>query len=152
MESASTHRDWIRERLQDYSHDNRIGLLSGSLIPAQVYYKAQKLRSLMREQVLEALEECDVLALPTSGKTAPRVQETDQVIASKEAARTLTFMRTSVFNLASTPAVSVPCGFSTEDLPIGLQIGGRPGGEETVLKVAYAYEQATDWHKKRPPI
>ena len=152
VESASTHRERIRDRLHDYGHDNRIGLLTGSIIPAQVYYKAQKLRSLLREQVLEALEKYDVLVLPTSGRTAPRVQEADQVITSKKTALQLSFMRTSIFNLASNPAASVPCGFSADGLPIGLQIGGRPGEEATVLKVAYAYEQHTPWHTKRPPF
>ena len=151
VESASTHRDWIRDRLQDYGHDNRIGLLTGSIIPARFYYKAQKLRTLLREQVLKALEDCDVLVLPTSGRTAPKVRDTDQAITSKESAGQLPFMRTSAFNLAGTPAVSVPCGFSTEGLPIGLQIAGRPGAEETVVKVAHAYEQNTTWHTKRPP-
>ena len=135
VESASTHRDWVRERLQDYGHDNRIGLLTGSIIPAQAYYKAQKLRSMLREQVLKALEACDVLILPTSGRTAPRLQDADRTITTKESAEQLPFMRTSAFNLTNTPSVSVPCGFSTQGLPIGLQITGRPGAEETVLKV-----------------
>ena len=151
VESASTHRAWVRDRLQDYGHDNRIGLLTGSIIPARFYYKAQKLRTLLREQVLRALEDYDVLVLPTSGRTAPKVRDADQAITSKESAGQLPFMRTSAFNLAGTPAVSVPCGFSTDGLPIGLQIAGRPGGEETVVRVAYAYEQNTPWHTKRPP-
>ena len=151
VESASTHRDWVRDRLQDYGHDNRIGLLTGSIIPARFYYKAQKLRTLLREQVLQALEDYDALVLPTSGRTAPKVRDADQAITSKESAGQLPFMRTSAFNLAGTPAVSVPCGFSTDGLPIGLQVAGRPGGEETVVRVAYAYEQNTPWHTKRPP-
>ena len=59
---------------------------------------------------------------------------------------------TRPFNLAGAPAMSVNCGFNSEGLPIGLQIGGRPFAEETVLKVAYAYEQATDWNTRRPPV
>ena len=151
VESAAYHHRSVRERLHDYGHDNRVGLLTGSVVPAQVYYKAQKLRTLLRDQVLKALEEYDVLALPTSARTAPRIQEGDLVITDKASAEQLPFMRTSAFNLASTPAVSVPCGFSTAGLPVGLQITGRPGAEETVLKVAHAYEQATPWHTMRPP-
>ena len=151
VESSAYHRRSIRERLQDYGHDNQIGLLTGSIVPAQVYYKAQKLRTLLRNQVLKALEQYDVLALPTSAQTAPRIQESDRIITDKESAEQLPFMRTSAFNLASTPAISVPCGFSAAGLPIGLQITGRPGAEETVLKVAHAYEQATPWHTMRPP-
>ena len=58
---------------------------------------------------------------------------------------------TRPFNLTGAPAMSVSCGFNSEGLPIGLQIGGRPFAEETVLKVAHAYEQATDWHNQKPP-
>ncbi|ETW98846.1 MAG: hypothetical protein ETSY2_42105, partial [Candidatus Entotheonella gemina] len=150
VEPAQNHRDWVRTRLQDYGHDNRIGLLTGSLIPAQAYLKAQKLRSLLRQQILEALKTVDVLISPTSGRSGVAIQD-DPVITSKETTSRLPFMRTNTFNLASSPAISVPCGFSSQGLPIGLQIGGAPGGEEAVLKLAYAYEQSTSWHTMRPP-
>jgi aspartyl-tRNA(Asn)/glutamyl-tRNA(Gln) amidotransferase subunit A len=59
---------------------------------------------------------------------------------------------TRPFNLNGFPAMTLPCGFSKEGLPIGLQLAGRPFDEETVLRAAYTYEQATDWHKQRPII
>ena len=150
VEPAMNHHEWVRKRLHDYGHANQIGLLTGSLIPAQAYQKAQKLRSLLRHQVHQALGQYDVLVSPTSGTTAVPLQ-VDAVITSKEAAARLPYMRTNTFNLASAPAISVPCGFSSQGLPIGLQIGGRSGGDETVLKVAHAYEQSTPWHNMRPP-
>jgi Asp-tRNA(Asn)/Glu-tRNA(Gln) amidotransferase A subunit family amidase len=58
---------------------------------------------------------------------------------------------TRPFNLANAPALSINCGFNSQGLPIGLQIGGRPFAEETVLKVGHAYEQSTPWHSMRPP-
>ena len=149
VEPALNQREWVRHRLQDYGHDNRIGLLTGSLIPAQAYYKAQKLETLLRRQVHEALQTYDVLVSPTAGRTAVPIRD-DAVITSKDGSARLPYMRTNSFNLAGVPAISVPCGFSSENLPIGLQIGGRPGGEETVLKIAHAYEQNTPWHNKRP--
>ena len=150
-EPAASHREWIQERLQDYGHDSRIGLLTGSLIPAQAYYKAQRIRSLVRQQVHEALEKYDVLVLPTAGKSAQPIAD-DPVITSKEAAAArLPYLLTRIFSISNAPAISVPCGFDSKGLPIGLQIGGRIGGEETVLKVAHAYEQGTDWHTMRPP-
>ena len=152
VEAAATHREWIRDRLHDYGHDNRIGLLTGSIMPAQVYYKAQKLRTLVRRQILDALEKYDVLIQPTSGMTAPRVREVDQPAATNEPANAVPFSSTAAFSLASTPAASVPCGFGSDGLPIGLQIAGRPGEEETVLRVAHAYEQGTPWHTRRPPF
>ena len=151
VEPAQNHADWVRRRLQDYGHDNRIGLLTGSIIPAQAYYKAQKLRSLLRRQVLEALENYDVLVSPTSGRTAVPRLERDPEVVSKETSGRLSFMRTNTFNLAGTPAISVPCGFGADGLPIGLQIGSRPGGEEMVFRAAHAYEQGTPWHTMRPP-
>ena len=56
------------------------------------------------------------------------------------------------FNLNGFPALSVPCGFSEDGLPIGLQLAGRPFAEETVLRVGHTYEQATEWHMRRPPL
>ena len=148
-EPASNLEELVKERIQDFGHDNRIGLLTGSVIPAQVYYKAQKLRTMLRQQVLNALESYDVLITPTSGRVAPELQE-DPVVTSKEMTSRLAFMRTNSFNLSSTPAISVPCGFGDRGLPIGLQIAGRPGGEATILNVAHAYEQSTTWHTMRP--
>ena len=150
VEPALNMKEWVRERLQDYGHNNRIGLLTGSIFPAQAYYKAQKLRTMFRNQVHEALERYDVLVTPTSSVAAQHIVE-DPVRTSKEDAAHLSYLQTRTFNMASAPAVSLNCGFSDEGLPIGLQIGGRPGADQTVLNVAYAYEQATDWHNRRPP-
>ena len=151
VEPALNHREWIKTRLQEYGDRLRVGFLTGSVMPAQAYYKAQKLRELLRRQVHEALERYDVLVLPTLGRTAPRVEDFNRPVTSKETGRRLGYLLTPTFNLASAPAITVPCGFTSEDLPIGFQIGGRPGGEETILKVAHAYEQSTPWHTKRPP-
>ncbi len=150
VEPALNMKEWVRDRLQDYGHNNRIGLLTGSIFPAQAYYKAQKLRTMFRNQVHEALGRYDVLVTPTASVAAQPIVE-DPIRTSKEDAAPLSYLQTRTFNMASAPAVSLNCGFSDEGLPIGLQIGGRPGADQTVLNVAYAYEQATDWHNRRPP-
>ena len=150
VESATTYRDWIRERLHDFGHSNQTGLLTGSVMPAQAYYKAQKLRELVRQQVRDALETYDVLILPTSKSCAPRLVD-DTEITSKEMAASLIPVMTRPFNLAGVPALSINSGFNSQGLPIGLQIGGRPFAEETVLKVGHAYEQNTLWHDLSPP-
>ena len=151
VEAPVTYGELLRTRLTEIGHDNRIGYLVGSILPAQPYYKAQKLRVLLRRQVLEALERVDVLVLPTSGVAAPKV-EPDPLIDSKEKASRNYASLTPIFSLASTPALSICCGFTSQDLPIGFQIGGKPFDEETVLKVAYAYEQSTPWHHRKPPV
>lgn len=150
VESAMTYRNWIKDRIHGFGHTNQIGLLVGSIMPAHIYYKAQKLRELVRRQVHEALETYDVLILPTAKTCAPRLGE-DPAITSKEMAASLPAVMTRPFNLASAPALSINCGFNSQGLPIGLQIGGRPFAEETVLRVAHAYEQSTPWHTMRPP-
>ncbi len=150
VEPAVNMKEWVRERIHDFGHDNRIGLLTGSLVPAQAYYKAQKLRTLLRNDVLAAFRTYDALVMPTSGRQAVPLQE-DPPVASKETASRLPFMRTNTFNLSSAPAISVPCGFGGRGLPVGLQIAGPPGGEEMVFRLAHAYEQNTPWHTMRPP-
>jgi len=149
VEPALNQRDWVKENIQDYGHDVRILLLTGSLVPAQAYYKAQKLRAMLRQQVLDSLQNYDVLVLPTSGKGAQPVED-DPPITSKESSSRLSFLFTRIFNLASCPAMSLPCGFDERGLPVGLQIGARPGAEETIFKVAHAYERNTPWHTMRP--
>ena len=150
VEPALAQQNWIKEHIQEYGHDVRNLLLTGSLVPAQAYYKAQQLRTVLRQQVLDALEKYDVLVLPTAGKGA-QPREDDPPITSKESSSRLGFLFTRIFNLASCPAMSVPCGFDDRNMPVGLQIGARPGGEGTIFKGAHAYEQATTWHTMRPP-
>ena len=150
VEPALNMKDWVRDRLHDFGHDNRVGLLTGSLVPAQAYYKAQKLRTMLRNDVLAAFQTYDALVMPTSGRQAVPVIE-DPPVTSKETTSRLPFMRTNTFNIASSPAISVPCGFGGQGLPIGLQIAAPPGAEEMVFRLAHAYEQNTSWHTMRPP-
>ena len=146
VEPALDKRDWITDRLQEYGPANRTRLLVGSILPAQVYHKAQKLRSLLRQQILDALKRCDVLVLPTMGRPAPSIEGFEE-----GAVLPVSYLFTPMFPLANAPAMSVPCGFTSRGLPIGLQIGGRSTEEDIVLKVGHAYEQATQWHTMRPP-
>ena len=149
VEPANNHAKWVHENIDDYGHDDRILLLTGSVMPAQYYNKALKLREFIRRQVLDALGDYDALVFPTSGRGAQPVED-DPAVTSKETASRLPFLFTRLFNIASCPAMSVPCGFDDRGMPVGLQIGGKPFSEETLFRIGYAYEQATEWHKKRP--
>ena len=154
VEWSNLHRPLFEPNIDELDHNNKIRFLTGSVIPAQFYYKAQKIRAVLRQQILDALEQVDVLVLPTGPVTAPPVESVPGV-QSKEHALTGLAGRisfTGPFNLAGTPALSVPCGFSSSGMPMGLQIVGRPFAEETVLRVAHAYEQATEWHNWRAPV
>ena len=149
-EAAIYHGQRVRTALKQFGRSNRTGLLTASVMPAQAYYKVQKLRALVRRNVLQMLDRYDVLVMPTAKTAAPPVGD-DPVITSKEMAASQTLVLTRPFNLAGCPALSINCGFTASGLPIGFQIGGKPFAEETVLRVAHAYEQATPWHTMRPP-
>ena len=149
VEPALAQKEWLNQNIDEYGHDVRNLLLTGSLIPAQAYYKAQQLRSMLRQQVLDSFNQYDALVLPTAGKAAQPIME-DPPITSKESSSRLRFLFTRIFNLANCPAISVPCGFDDSSMPVGLQIGALPRGEGTLFKIAHAYEQATPWHTRRP--
>src|ERR671925_159700 len=156
VESASLHHDWLRTRLYEYDHNVQIDFLTGAIMPAQWYYKAQKIRALIRQQVFEGLRKVDVLALPSSSEPAPLLPQGAGLKSKDEARQRMSGRRslTGVFNLANVPALSVPCGFvpmEGKELPIGLQLAGRPFEDGLLLRVAHAYEQATPWHTRRPP-
>ncbi|MCP5520462.1 MAG: Asp-tRNA(Asn)/Glu-tRNA(Gln) amidotransferase subunit GatA [Verrucomicrobiales bacterium] len=113
------------------------------------YLRAQKVRSLIRQDFLRAFEEVDVVATPTVPTTAFRLGEK----SSDPLQMYLLDICTLSCNLAGICGISVPCGFSKDPrLPIGLQLLGRPLGEETLLRAAHAYQSATDWHRRRPPL
>jgi aspartyl-tRNA(Asn)/glutamyl-tRNA(Gln) amidotransferase subunit A len=157
VESASLHHDWLRTRLHDYDHNVQIDFLTGAIMPAQLYYKAQKIRLMIRQQVFEALQKVDVLALPSSSEPAPLLPQGAGLKSKDEARQRMSGRRslTGVFNLANVPALSVPCGFvsvEAKELPIGLQLAGRPFEDGLLLRVAHVYEQASPWHTRRPPI
>ena len=153
-EGAARHLDWLRTRSGDYDRGTRRRLLAAALIPAALVQKAQQARALIRAQVLDALARFDVLLAPTSHRPAPAIAAFTAPITSKTEAAARFFTRRSFTTpaaLAGTPALSVPCGFSRSGLPLSLQIIGRRFEDATVLRVGYAYEQATDWHRRRPP-
>jgi aspartyl-tRNA(Asn)/glutamyl-tRNA(Gln) amidotransferase subunit A len=111
------------------------------------YLKAQQARTLLRREFERVWEEVDVMACPTSPTTAFEIgKKVDDPLQMY-----LSDVFTVSLNLAGMCGISVPCGFS-QSLPVGLQLMGPALGEAAVLRAAYAYEQATDWHKQRPRI
>jgi aspartyl-tRNA(Asn)/glutamyl-tRNA(Gln) amidotransferase subunit A len=151
VEAPTTYRDLLRERPRDIGHDNRIGYLVNAIMPASLYYKAIRLRTLLRQEVLKALEDFDLLLSPTMGVPAQPL-EPDPTITGKHDVGRTPWLFTTVPSLANLPSLSVPCGYSEDGLPFSLQLSGRPFEETTVLRAGHAYEQATDWHTRRPPV
>ncbi len=156
VDATGVHRRGLLEHPEMYDHNNRVRLLTGALIPAQAHQKANRLRHIIREQILDALSRVDVLALPTSSVQAtPIPTEAGLSRNGKEDFLAMLGGRrsyTSPGNLAGVPGLSINCGFTSDGLPVGLQLVGRPFDEPTLFRAAYAYEQATDWHTRRPPL
>jgi aspartyl-tRNA(Asn)/glutamyl-tRNA(Gln) amidotransferase subunit A len=112
------------------------------------YKKAQQVRTLIRRDFEHVFEQVDVLVAPTAPTPAFRIGEKiDDPLQMY-----LSDVFTITINLAGIPALSLPCGFSSTGLPIGLQIIGKPFAEETILRVAHVFEQQTDYHRRKPPL
>lgn len=146
-EALAFHRRWLSERPEDYGEDVRGRLDLGLAYPAVSYVEAQRLRSLIvdewRRQVFDKV---DLLAVPTTPVPAPSLDEDVLQV-------TLNLTRfTNPINLLGLPAASVPCGFTAAGLPVGLQLVGRWWEEGLVLRAASAYQHATDWHTRTPPL
>jgi aspartyl-tRNA(Asn)/glutamyl-tRNA(Gln) amidotransferase subunit A len=111
------------------------------------YVQAQRVRSLIKAEVAQAMANVDVLITPTMLGVAPRFDAYD----FEGSMRQPTFM--GIWNLTGSPAMSICCGFSSGSngtLPLGMQIVGKPFDEPTVFRAAYAYQQLTDWHNRQP--
>lgn len=154
-EGAGMHLQWLRDRPGDYDAGTRRRLFAAALLPTGSYHQATRARALIARQVLDALTHVDLLLAPTQPGPAPRIASGQAPVASKQDAGGRFFTRrsyTTPFNLAAAPAISLPCGFTRAGLPIGLQLAGRRYDEATVLRAAWAYEQATPWHRQRPGV
>ncbi len=112
------------------------------------YLRGQKVRTLIKNDLDEVFKDCDVIMTPTSPTVAFKVGEK----ISDPLSMYLSDIYTITANLAGIPAISVPCGFSKNGLPMGLQLMGRAFDEEMLLRVSYTYEQNTEWHLKKPVL
>ncbi len=152
-EASAYHRDLLKRDADKIYPPVRLRLEAGLFVSAADYLKAQQGRSEFNKAVRRLFETVDLLAGPTEPVTAPRIlaQEVQAGEVSIGTTAALT-QYTRPYNITGSPAISVPCGFSQDGLPIGLQLAGRAFDEATVLRAAHAYEQATDWHRRRPAI
>jgi aspartyl-tRNA(Asn)/glutamyl-tRNA(Gln) amidotransferase subunit A len=151
---AHQQSGWFPQRAELYSDLVRQRLQEGGQITAVDYLNALQERRVFSSSLRSIMQRVDLFALPTLPLPAIPVEQIGQEITIDgvtENASTAYLRLTMPFNLAGLPAVSFPCGFSSNGLPIGLQVAGKPFEEATVLRVAHAYQQFTDWHRKEAP-
>jgi len=152
-EATAYHSELIKEHANRIYPPVRLRLESGIFISATDYIQAERARTLFYRQSLDLFKTVDLLLTPTLPTTAFPIGTTSLKIGEQKVnVVSLLTQYTRPFNLNGFPAITIPCGFSESQLPIGLQIIGRPFDEETVLRTAYAYQQSKDWHLKRPPF
>src|SRR6266516_4189330 len=148
---AHMQKGWLSEHRQDYTDMTLQRLLEGQRIPAVEYLHALHQRRIFSNSMRSVLQRVNALVLPTLPIPAILIEQANREISiggSGENATTALLRLNMPFNLAGLPAISLPCGFTTNGLPIGLQVAGRSFEESTVLRIAHAYQQLTDWNRR----
>ena len=148
-EAYAYHERWIADSPQKYQADTRDRLIGLSEhVSKEDYANARRACEVLRRDIRKLFADVDVLVMPTV-PGPPSLIEPIADNAERDPERT---RNTWPFDVTGLPAISVPCGFSRSGLPIGLQIVGAPFAESTVLALAYAYEQASEWHRRKPTL
>jgi len=150
-ETSDLMEMYLKTRSQGFGAEVKRRIMLGTYVLSSGYYdayyrKASQVRTCIKGDFEDAFQECDVIITPTSPTPAFRIGEKVQDPLQMY----LSDIFTISVNLAGVPAIAIPCGFSSEGLPIGLQIIGRHFEEEKILCVAYTFEQNTDYHKRKP--
>ncbi len=153
-EAAANHHLWMRHESERYSTEVRHRLQAGYFIPAVDYIQALKLRAALSNAFSASVfATADVLFTPVLPKAAPTIAETTTADGPSYLNMVTSLTRnTKICNFLGLPAISVPCGFTKEGLPISFQLIARPFGEPLLLRIAHAYQKITDWSRKSPPI
>jgi aspartyl-tRNA(Asn)/glutamyl-tRNA(Gln) amidotransferase subunit A len=154
VDGSTPYDLYCRTRGAGFGAEVKRRIILGTYVLSSGYYdayylRAQKVRTLIRQDFLKAFEKVDLIVTPTTPTAAFKIGEK----SADPMQMYLSDVYTISCNLAGICGISVPCGFTTNPkLPIGLQLLGKPLGEETLLRTAHAYEQATHWHRERPAL
>lgn len=146
-EAATEYRRVLAERPQDLIPEVRERLEAGMRTSAVEYIEARRAADRFAHALRRLLARADLLALPGRAQTAPKMDQSGRLLEPLSPRN-----YTAPLNYPGVPALTVPCGFDAEGLPIGIQLVGSHWAEGTLLNVAHAYQQATDWHRRRPPL
>jgi aspartyl-tRNA(Asn)/glutamyl-tRNA(Gln) amidotransferase subunit A len=152
-DTSEWHRRLLRNQGAKYVPATRVMLELGEMVLGAQYVHAQRARRALRQRLRDsfAMYRLDCLAGPTLPVTTMPVEKLAVDLAGDGETALSSFLHhTFLGNVVGIPALSFPCGFTSSHLPVGFQVYGRPFEESTLLRVAYAYEQVTDWHTRRP--
>ena len=151
MEAYTYHSQWLAESPEKYFAITRQRILQNSAdVKASAYVQSRRQLELLRREIRKTFTAADLLITPTMPLLPAKIS--DNVDATRDSKYPLGIRNTAPFDVLGVPTISIPCGFTTSGLPIGLQIAGAPFSESTVLALAHAYEQATEWHSRSPAL
>ena len=145
-EAYAVHEPWLKERFNDYGALMRDRLAFGAVLRAADYIQAIRRRRVLCEEMRDAMENLDILITASAPGEAPRIDEVPKWAMLEKPNFTMPF------NVTGLPALSVCTGYGQGGLPVSMQIIGKPFAEATVFRAGYAYEMATSWRAKRPPL
>jgi len=150
-ESYAYHEEFFARGGGRYQIPTRRSLQNGANLKAADYIRARWKLDLIRRTIDDAFSDFDLVVLPTRRRT-PRTIDSAIKREESDKLRNPELENTGQFNVYGIPAISVPCGFTSGGLPVGLMIAGPRFSEGRVLALANAYERATEWHKRKPPL
>ena len=151
-EAYTYHAEYIAKNPELYQRETLGRIRTGADVGTVAYIRGRQQLDRTRRSIIGAFRTVDAIVTPTCPIGPPPIAEfsSDRNGSAEFLARNI--QNTSPFNVYGVPTISIPCGFTASGLPIGLQISGPPGSEAVVLQIAHAYEQATEWRKRRPTI
>jgi len=153
-EATAYHQTMLRARGERYQDDVRVLLEAGEMMLASQYLKVLRVRTLVKEAFRQAFEGLDAIVCPTLPATAARVGQDafEFPHGTRRSVMDAYVGHSAPGNVTGLPALSVPCGFDVDGMPIGLQVIGRPFDEQVVLRIGQSYESATDWTSRTPTL
>jgi aspartyl-tRNA(Asn)/glutamyl-tRNA(Gln) amidotransferase subunit A len=151
-EAHMLNRKWLEDHFDELDPVVAHRMIQGADISVDQYLQTNYFGRQLRAKAANTLKAVDALLVPTTPAPARPVSEVDSSIEHYLAENVRYLRNTSIGNLLNFCGLSLPCGFTADGLPIGLLIYGKPFQEDAVLRIGYAYQQATDWHRRVPDL
>ncbi len=156
-EAASYHRKALRGRYQDFDYNTRVRLMVGAALPAGLHTLALRAKALVGQSVIDLFDKVDIVVGATNRGPAPVIPRPEIIQSKAEAADRLWSATrgggaTTAFSMAGASAISIPCGYTPEGLPLGFHLAARPMDDARLLRVCHAFQQATAWHTRHPDL
>jgi aspartyl-tRNA(Asn)/glutamyl-tRNA(Gln) amidotransferase subunit A len=146
-DANALHRARLAERPDLIGEDIRTRIALGAEISGPDYSQMEQRMLEWRRATQRLFADVDVIVTPTTNAVAPRLEESETIATTEQLTRF-----TYPWSAAAVPALSLPCGLSSDGLPIGVQLAAAPWREELLLEAAAAFQRETDWHRRRPPL